>query len=189
VTTELIDELWSLPVAVTAAHDGRDNGLIALTAVPATIVPEAPRLLVELAQTSLTHELVLASRAFALHLLPTPPDATTIALVDALGLRSGRDGDKLGPFARRRGMTGAPILLDVLGYLEAEVAATLDLGELTVVVGDVVVSERLRDGAPLGFAELDARMPPGWLDRNRAAEVAEARRRRGPTRRGDRPAR
>jgi flavin reductase (DIM6/NTAB) family NADH-FMN oxidoreductase RutF len=179
VTTELLDELWSLPVAVTASHGGRENGLIALTAVPATIVPEAPRLLVELAQTSLTHEVVLASRAFALHLLPAPPDAATIALVEALGLRSGREKDKLAPFARRTGVTGAPILLETLGYLEAQVAATLDLGELTVVVGDVVASERLREGAPLRFAELDARMQPGWLDRNRAAEVVEARRGRG----------
>jgi flavin reductase (DIM6/NTAB) family NADH-FMN oxidoreductase RutF len=178
VTTDLLDELWSLPVAVTASYSGRDNGLIALTAVPATIVPEAPRLLVELTRTSWTHELVLASHAFALHLLPSPPDATTIALVEALGLRSGREGDKLAPFARRGGLTGAPILLDTLGYLEAEVLATLDLGELTVVVGDVVASERLREGAPLHFAELDAEMPPGWLDRNRAVEVAEARRRR-----------
>jgi flavin reductase (DIM6/NTAB) family NADH-FMN oxidoreductase RutF len=179
VTSELLDELWSLPVAVTASHDGRGNGLIALTAVPATIVPEAPRVLVELAQTSLTHELVLASSSFALHLLRSPPDDATLALVATLGLVSGRAGDKLGRLRTHPGTTGAPILLDTLGYLEATVAATLDLGELTVVVGDVVAGERLAKGPPLRFADLDARMPPGWLDTNRAAELAEARRRRG----------
>jgi flavin reductase (DIM6/NTAB) family NADH-FMN oxidoreductase RutF len=176
--TDLIDALWSLPVAVTASHRGRDNGLVAVTAIPATIVPDAPRVLVQLAQASLTHELVLASGAFAVHLLRSPPDDGTLALVAALGLRSGRDGDKLGGLPVRRGTTGAPILLDALGVLEARVGATLDLGDLTVVVGDVVSQERLADGPPLRFDELDTRMPPGWLDTNRAAEVAEARRRR-----------
>jgi flavin reductase (DIM6/NTAB) family NADH-FMN oxidoreductase RutF len=179
VTAELLDELWSLPVAVTASHEGRDNGLIALTAVPATIVPEAPRVLVELSQSSLTHELVLGSRAFALHVLRSPPDVATLALVSALGLRSGRAGDKLGRLATRRGTNGSPILLEALGYLEATVAATLDLAELTVVVGDVVAEERLAVGEALRFAELNASMPTGWLDSNREAEVAEARRRRG----------
>jgi flavin reductase (DIM6/NTAB) family NADH-FMN oxidoreductase RutF len=176
--TELIDELWSLPVAVTASDGGRDNGLIAVTAIPATILPDAPRVLVQLAQASLTHELVLASRAFAVHPLRSPPDDATLALVAALGLRSGRDGDKLSGLAVRRGTTGAPLLLDALGVLEARVAATLDLGELTVVVGDVVSVERLHDGPALRFPELDSRMPPGWLETNRDAEVAEARRRR-----------
>jgi flavin reductase (DIM6/NTAB) family NADH-FMN oxidoreductase RutF len=176
--TALIDELWSLPVAVTAAHEGRDNGLVALTAVPATIVPEAPRVLVELAQASLTHDLVLASGAFAVHLLRAPPDDATLALVAALGLRSGREGDKLAGLATRRGATGVPLLLDTLGYLEARVVATLDLGELTVVVGDVVAEERLHDGPALRFAELDERMPTGWLETRREAEITEARRAR-----------
>jgi flavin reductase (DIM6/NTAB) family NADH-FMN oxidoreductase RutF len=177
--SDLLDELWSLPVAVTASHGGRDNGLIALTAVPATIVPEAPRLTVDLSHGSLTHELALAAGAFVLHLLRSPPDGATLALVRTLGLRTGRDGDKLGSFAARRGITGAPILLDAFGYFEVRVAATLDLGDMTVVAGDVVASERLADGRALRFDELDAHMPPGWLDTRRADELAEARRRRG----------
>jgi flavin reductase (DIM6/NTAB) family NADH-FMN oxidoreductase RutF len=176
--SELVDELWSLPVAVTASHGGRDNGLLALTAVPATIVPEAPRLLVELAHGGLTHELVLASRAFALHLLRSPPNETTLSLVAALGLRSGRDGEKLDGFDVRRGTTGAPILLDALAYFELQVTHTLDLGDMTVVVGDVVAAERLSAGPPLRFDELDAHMPPGWTETRRADELAVARKRR-----------
>jgi flavin reductase (DIM6/NTAB) family NADH-FMN oxidoreductase RutF len=177
--TGLLDELWSLPVAVTASHDGRDNGLIALTAVPATILPEAPRLTVDLSHGSLTHELALAAGAFVLHLLRSPPDDRTLALVRALGLRTGRDGDKLAAFETKRGVTGAPILLDTLGFFEVRVAATLDLGDMTVVAGDVVASTRLADGRALRFDELDAQMPPGWLETRRADELAEARRRRG----------
>ena len=91
---ETLGALWSPLLAVTTHHQGRDNGLIAGTGVFASLVPEAPRVLVELTKTSLTHDLVLASRVLALHLLPTTPhDAlrTSVSLVRTLGMRSGHD--------------------------------------------------------------------------------------------------
>src|SRR5262245_8564763 len=95
---ETLAALWSPGLAITPHHQGGDNGMSATTGVFASLVPEAPRVLVELAQASLTHELVLASRAFALHLLSaTPNDAlqASLSLVHTLGMRSGHEGDKM----------------------------------------------------------------------------------------------
>lgn len=67
---ETLATLWS-PLLVTTTHyQDRNNGLVAATGVFASMVPEAPRVIIELTKASLTHDLVLASRVFALHILP-----------------------------------------------------------------------------------------------------------------------
>jgi flavin reductase (DIM6/NTAB) family NADH-FMN oxidoreductase RutF len=182
---ETLAALWSPVLAITTHHQGRDNGLIATTGVFASLVPEAPRVLVELAQASLTHDLVLASRVFALHLLPATPDEAlqaSLSLVHALGMRSGHEGDKMATIAKRSGVTGAPILTEALTYVEARVVGTLDGGELTIFLADVVEGGRLRDGAPLTIGALRERLPQEWHAEwaaNRERQVRAARQRRG----------
>lgn len=182
---ETLAALWSPVLAITTRHQGRDNGLIATTGVFASLVPEAPRVLVELAQASLTHDLVLASRVFALHLLPASPDdalRASLSLVHTLGMSSGHDGDKMGAIAARPGVTGSPILMEALTYVEARVVGTLDGGELTIVLADVVDGGRLRDGEPLTVSVLRERLPKEWhveWAASRERQVQAARRRRG----------
>src|ERR671936_481139 len=112
----MLEQLWSPIVAITAAHNGRSNGLISSTAVTASLLPEAPRVVVQLARASLTRELVLASPALAVHFLAA--DDSGLELFRALGFRSGRDGSKLDGIATRRGELGAPILSDAVAYVE-----------------------------------------------------------------------
>jgi flavin reductase (DIM6/NTAB) family NADH-FMN oxidoreductase RutF len=177
--------LWSPLLAVTTHHDGRSNGLVAGTGVFASVIPEAPRVLVELTKSSLTHDLFLASRGFALHTLPaTPHDALTTSrsLVRALGMRSGHQGDKMAGLAARPGVTGSPILTDTLTYVEARVVSMLDAEELTIFLADVVGGGRLRSGAPLALSLLREHLPKEWLGEwaaSRERQVAEAWRRRG----------
>ncbi len=176
-----LEQLWSPLVAITAADGDRANGLIASTAVSASLLPEAPRVLVELAKASLTHDLVLASGCFALHLLPASPLETSLALFRTLGMRTGREEDKLAEIPTRPGVTGSPILTDALSYLEARVAATLDGGELTIVLADVVAGERLRDGDYLTIELVRESMPAEWAEEweaRRQRELADARPRR-----------
>jgi flavin reductase (DIM6/NTAB) family NADH-FMN oxidoreductase RutF len=63
----VLERLWAPIVAVTAAHDGRENGLISSTVVTASLLPESPRIVVQLSKTNLTRDLVCASGAFAVH--------------------------------------------------------------------------------------------------------------------------
>jgi flavin reductase (DIM6/NTAB) family NADH-FMN oxidoreductase RutF len=177
-----LERLWSPPTAVTAAYEGRASGLISSTAVSASLLPESPRVVVVLSKANLTHDLVLASGAFALHLLPAAPEdalARALEVFRLLGMRSGHDVEKLDALAHQRGVTGSPLLDDALAYIEARVAASLDVGEVTVVAADVVAAGTLREGESLTIETVRERMPPEWLaewDERRAQEISAASR-------------
>jgi flavin reductase (DIM6/NTAB) family NADH-FMN oxidoreductase RutF len=182
---ETLAMLWSPLLAITTHHQGRNNGMVAATGVFASLVPEAPRVLIELTKASLTHDLVLASRVFALHVLPaTPNDAllTSLSLVRTLGMRSGHTGDKMAGIAARSGATGSPILAETLTYVEARLVATLDGEELTIFLADVVGGGRHRSGEPLTLGVLRQHLPKDWLAEwtvRRERQINDARRRRG----------
>jgi flavin reductase (DIM6/NTAB) family NADH-FMN oxidoreductase RutF len=172
-----LDQLWAPVVAVTASHGGRANGLISSTAVTASLLPESPRLTVQLARSNLTHDLVLASGSFAVHLLVA--DDRGLALVRALGFQSGHAVDKLAGVPIRVGRTGAPILLDACAYVEARVERTLESEEATFVLAQVVGGERLVTAPALTIADVQTRLPPDALEqweRRRAREIEDARR-------------
>ncbi len=98
---ETLAMLSSPMLAITTHDQGRNNGLVARSGLFASLVPEAPRVLIELTKANLTHDLVLASGVFVLHTFPaTPHDALTksLSLIHALGMRSGHDGDKMTAF-------------------------------------------------------------------------------------------
>jgi flavin reductase (DIM6/NTAB) family NADH-FMN oxidoreductase RutF len=175
----LLDQLWAPLVAITAAHGGRENGLISSTAVTASLLPESPRLTVQLSKTNLTHDLVVMSGAFAVHLLPD--DERGLELFRALGIRTGRETPKLDDVATARGVTGSPILQDAVAYLEARVAATQDADGSTIVLADVVAGMRVRNESALTIEGVRERLPPEWSkewDRRLEAELAAARHRR-----------
>ena len=160
----VLEELWAPIVALTARDGPRAGGLIASTAVAAALAPELPRVVVQLSKANLTHDLALRSGAFAVHLLPAAPDPAlrrSLELFRTLGLRSGRDGDKLAGVAFRTGRTGAPILEDALAWAEARIVGTLDGGGSTIVLADVVAGER-RQGEALAIELALERMPPEW---------------------------
>jgi flavin reductase (DIM6/NTAB) family NADH-FMN oxidoreductase RutF len=175
----MLEQLWAPIVAVTAAHDGRENGLISSTTVTASLLPEAPRIVVQLSATNLTHDLVRASGAFAVHFLPD--DARGLELFRALGTQTGRETSKLDDVATVPGETGAPILQDAVAYVEARVAAMHAGEDSTLVVADVVAGARVRNASVLTIEAVRERLPPEWAkewDLRLEAELAAARRRR-----------
>ncbi len=185
-TRATLSALWSPLLAVTTISDGRTNGQIAVAGLSGSILPEAPRVLIQLWKANLTPDLVRASGVFAVHLLPSAPDDTLGAALDivyTLGLSSGRDHDKLARLDWRPGeMTGSPILTQSLTYLEARVTTTLDLGESTLFVADVLGGDRMRDGIPLDWRTARQHIPQEWIDRyedNQERQRTVARRLRG----------
>jgi flavin reductase (DIM6/NTAB) family NADH-FMN oxidoreductase RutF len=167
----MLEQLWAPIVAVTAAHEGRRNGLISSTVLTASLLPEAPRVSVQLSKASLTHELVTASGAFAVHLLPVG----ALELFHTLGMRSGRDTDKLGGIPITEGVTGSPLLAEAVAYVEGRVVKTIDTVDSTVVLADVVAGERLRDDPFLTIEDVRERMPPEWEAEWRARLEEELR--------------
>src|SRR6476620_897039 len=80
-------EIW----IITAADGDRRGGLVATWVMPASIDPQRPALLAAIGANHFTADLVLASRAFAAHLLR--PDQVELAWNFARD--SGRSRDKL----------------------------------------------------------------------------------------------
>ena len=175
--------LRPFPVAVTTLSGGRANGLISLSAGSGGIIDEAPRVTISLTKFNFTHDLVKDSGVFVMHLLSADADIIeqSLAIIKGLGGRSGRDGDKIGEFDTRPGVTGAPILLDALSYIEGRVVGELDNEENSIFLADVVAAEALRTGPRLNIGTAWAALPKDWTDtyeRNHLAQTHAARRAR-----------
>ena len=142
-------------VAITTAAGGRRNGLIVNSAQRASLVPASMRVSMYISKINLTHELVWASGVFGLHLLR----ADQWDVVRALGIRSGREGDKLGSLAMRVGETGCPLLTDCLAALECRVVNTMDAGAATFFLGDVVSASSGPEGPVMTADYFRANLP------------------------------
>jgi flavin reductase (DIM6/NTAB) family NADH-FMN oxidoreductase RutF len=106
----------------------------------------APPLVVAAIQAGSTlHEVIGASRVFALHVLGK--NQKDIAMAFFKGAQP--DGAKLNGFRFETGATGAPILLDAPAWFECRVAEEIRRGDHTIFVGEVVEAGWRRDEEPL----------------------------------------
>jgi flavin reductase (DIM6/NTAB) family NADH-FMN oxidoreductase RutF len=158
---QITSHLWAPLVAITTTAGGQANGQIAVAALNASILRERPRVVIEIWKANYTHHLLLEGGVFALHLL----GERNLDLIERLGLHSGRDGGKLAGLRWATHQTGCPILLDTLGYVECHVRGTLDAGDMTCFLGDVVGGEPLHAGAPLTWPAARAMLPAEVLAR------------------------
>ena len=154
----LLSLLWTPLVAVTVAWEGRVNGQIAVSAHGASIVPDRPRLLVQLYKTNLTHDMVIASGAFALNVLRDDQ----LDLAHQLGFVSGRAVAKLANLPYARAASGSPVLDDCLGWLDCRVINRMDGGDMTCFLADVIDGRLLSPAAPLWWRDMRGRMPDAW---------------------------
>lgn len=155
-------EVW----LVTSSFEGQRGGLIATFVSPASLVPELPRVLVCLAKPHRTWELVEGSGRFAMHLL----GEGDLELVWRFGLASGRDGDKFDGLETETSATGCPLLPQAVGWLDCKVEASLDIGDRTVFVGEVIEGRVTNFAPPLTARRLGELAP--------ASRLAEMGRRR-----------
>ena len=136
----ITEELWAPVTAVSAEHEGRASGLICSTAVSASLDPGHARVVLQLRKDNATHELALASGRFVLHLLR-------------------RDQQELFRFLA---LDTGPPYEETLATAECRIVATVDAGDATVVVADVLRETR-RAGEPFTEADID------WDDALRGA--------------------
>jgi flavin reductase (DIM6/NTAB) family NADH-FMN oxidoreductase RutF len=138
----LIDRpLW----IVTAAAGPRRGGLVATWVSQASLDPRQPTMMVALAPTHHTTELILASRSFALHLLT----AGEMDYVWRFGLESGRNQDKLVGVETTTAVTGSPILAHCLAWLDCRTVTHYDGGDRLFFWADVVQAAQCCPGVPL----------------------------------------
>ena len=170
----MMGRLWSPIAAVTSRWQGRDNVQIAVAIAAASIVPDRPRVVVQLYKTNLSHDMVLAAGAFALNFLrPEQLD-----LIGDFGLASGRDRDKLADVGKTKGESGSPLLTDCFGYLDCRVINAMDGGDMTCFLADVLDGKTLAQGDPLWWRDARRQLPPEWMaqwEQKQSSEIAISR--------------
>ncbi|PYP94443.1 MAG: hypothetical protein DMD34_08600 [Gemmatimonadetes bacterium] len=132
---QLLRNLTSPVVAITCQRAGTRNGMIADSAIRASIVPAIPRVSVYIHKFNFSHDLIFETGHFVLHLLRDDQ----FELIHQLGFTSGRARDKLAGVPHRPGTLGVPVLDECYADFECRVANVMDTG-----------SSRCRhDGRPL----------------------------------------
>jgi len=133
---------------VGSKRDGLLNGQIANTIFQVTAEP--PTIAVSINKQNLTNEFIQQSKVFTVSILAKE---TPMKLIGHFGFKSGRNIEKFKDINYKVGITGAPIVLEnSLGYLEAEVINSMDVGTHTVFVGKIVAAEIINNDEPLTYA-------------------------------------
>lgn len=133
---------------ISSKKGERLNGQIANAVFQITSKP--PAIAVSINKDNLTCEFILESKLFSISILSTE---TPMKFIGRFGFRSGRKTDKFEGIDYRIGVTGIPIVLEnSIGYLEAEVVNTLDVGTHIIFAGKVVDAQILKDGEPMTYA-------------------------------------
>ncbi len=156
----LLGRLWSPLAAVTSQWEGQVNAQICMAISNASIVPQRPRVLVQIYKGNYSHHLIYSSGAFALNFL----GKNQLDLLREFGFFSGREKDKMEGIAYDTGGTGSPVLKNCWGYLDCRVVNAMDGGDLTCFLADVEEGDVLMDGDPLGAREARRMVPPDWND-------------------------
>lgn len=146
-TTALYKISYGLYV-IGAEHGNISNAQIANTLIQVCSKPLMVSICLN--RQNFTHDLLSKSKSFSASVLAQD---TPLNFIGALGFKSGRDGNKLGGINRKKGQTGAPVVVDhALAYIEAEVKLQLEVETHTIFVGEVVAAEVLGTGEPMTYA-------------------------------------
>lgn len=129
---------------VTVSGDGEDHGMTANWLSQAAFEP--PMLVVAVENSSKTIGLIRDSHHFAINLLLSGQRE----LAGKLGRSAEQAPQKLkGVKTKPAPASGAPILVDCLGWVECRVVATLPAGDHTLVLGEIINAGVEHDGEPL----------------------------------------
>jgi flavin reductase (DIM6/NTAB) family NADH-FMN oxidoreductase RutF len=133
---------------VTVAHDGEDHGMTANWLTQAAFDP--PMVVVAIENTSKTIAMIRNSHHYAINLLLSGQRE----LAGKLGRSSKQAPQKLkGIKTKPAPVSGAPVLVDCLGWVECRVVATLPAGDHTLVLGELVAVGVEHEGEPLTVQE------------------------------------
>jgi flavin reductase (DIM6/NTAB) family NADH-FMN oxidoreductase RutF len=128
---------------MTTSAAGRMHGMTVSAFASQSLEPLL--ILVSVERSTVMHQLVMDSRAFAVNILDEHGEATARFFADNARLK----GPEFKEGAYHLGISGSPILEEATGYLEATVERTLHAGDHTIIVGRVVALKIVRDAAPL----------------------------------------
>ncbi|MEM3465615.1 MAG: flavin reductase family protein, partial [Candidatus Jordarchaeales archaeon] len=111
---------------------------------------DPPTIAVRINKQNLTHEFIRKSGVFSVSILTRD---TPLKFIGIFGFRTGKEIKKFENVKYKLGVTGAPIVLEnTVGYVEAKVVSSVDVGTHTIFIGRVVDAEILNDAEPMTYA-------------------------------------
>jgi flavin reductase (DIM6/NTAB) family NADH-FMN oxidoreductase RutF len=132
------------PLNICGVKDGEEmNGFTLSWMTQASFKP--PLIMIGVKQDSISHAMIKASQVFAVSFL----EAGQKDLAAKFFQPQRRVGNKFGDVEFSLGETGCPIIADSLGYVECQVKGSLEQGDHTVFLGEVVTAKIYREGEPL----------------------------------------
>lgn len=144
----VLSHFWAPLCAVGSHGPGGPNAQICVSVFGASIVPERPRLLVILSNTNYTTGLVSGAGTLSVSVLAE----SQAELLEPLGLRSGRDGPKLGGLRYELTAAGDPIFPEGAGWVAGEVLEAFSLGDSTAFLAAVIEVDKEEGAAsPLSW--------------------------------------
>ncbi len=134
---------------VSTEYNGKLNGQIANAVTQITAEP--PLVVTSLNKENLTTELIKESKVFTVSILSKD---TPMSFIGKFGFKSGRDIDKFSDTKFKKGLTGAPIILDYsIAYFEVEVKKVIDTESTHLIfMGEIVDADILQEGEPMTYA-------------------------------------
>ncbi len=133
---------------ISSRKEERFNAQIANTVFQTTSEP--PTIAVSINNKNLTHQFIRESKVFSVSILSKE---TPLKFIGHFGFKSGRDIDKFKDINYKVGISGAPIVMEnTIGYIEAELVDSLDVGTHTVFIGKVKSAEIIKDKEPMTYA-------------------------------------
>src|SRR5260370_9626038 len=128
---------------MTTSAAGRMHGMTVSAFASQSLDPLL--ILVSVERSTVMHQLVAQSGAFAINILDEHGESTARFFADNARLK----GPEFKEGGYHLGTTGSPILEAASGYLEATVDRTLYSADYTVIVCRVLALEIVRDAPPL----------------------------------------
>ena len=148
------------PLAAVSTRSGDAvNAQIAVAITSASIVLHRPRLIVQIYRTNHTHDMIAQSAVLAVNFLG--PDQ--LPLIWELGMRSGRDVDKLKDIPYSIGATGSPLVQGSYGYLDCRVVNAMDGGDMTAFLVEVLRAQTMGTER-MTWRDARPRLPQHWAD-------------------------
>ena len=170
----LLSNFWAPLCAVGSHGPHGPNAHICVSVFGASIVPDRPRLLLVLSKTNYSTGLISESKTACITLLAS----SQLDLIEPLGLRTGRDGNKLAGIPYELTPEGDPYFPGGVGYIRCEVLAETDNGDSLSFLVAVHERRQLSSEPPIAWATAQKLLAPelvaAWAEKS-AREQAVAR--------------
>ncbi len=162
VDAELINKVtWKIPNALALIGSGSGEEWNGMTASWIAQVSMEPVLIgIAVDNKAVTHRLITEGGSFSVNLW----SAEDTRIFVKFSKPATRDGDTLNGRRVRRGVTGVPIFLEAIAWMECEVRHHLDMGTHTFFAGEIIAAG-VEDDDARAAAMSDTRMKYGGVRR------------------------